>query len=228
MIIRLLTANSVEYQPLADLTLPSKLAFCKRWGHTLTTLKHDPDRFPWERPQMWLAELNKEDCHYLFFTGSDAGISNLEVDLNQLLFENRHPDFLFAVDNNGLQSDSWLMRNCSASRDFLQKVIASEGQLNNEQDAMQIILSCTADYGELRRLYDQAGEDRMQFFQREMNRTALRCRVLPRELINAMPQEHYGGTGKELYSWNPGTLVVHMPGKSLEYRLEHLSPYLAK
>jgi hypothetical protein len=216
VMIHLFTAHSKAYIPLNDITYPTKVAYAARHGFTCSAVQCEfPDG--WMRPLIWLEALSAiPEREYLFWTGTDVAITNL--DFKPVLGEF---DFYFAVDHHGLQSDSWLLRNCSATHEFLRAVSARKGQEANEQDAMQVILSGRPSYASLRWAYDSCGsETRESWFARELNKSPVTCRILPREVINGLPHEHYGGTGLEHYSWKPGCFVLHTPGKSLEWRLE--------
>lgn len=224
MSIKILTSNTIEYKPLADITFPTKAAYAELWGFDLEQKIHTPKNLPWERVKFWREAL--DSCKVLLFTGADVMITNKYIPIGNLMAD-IDKDFYFAVDHNGLQSDSWIMRSNTTTRHFLDEVLLLEGNCANEQDAMQIILSRQKDYGALRRSVDGNGTmSRDQFYSLEMNNTPVRCKILNRREINAMPYSHYGGTGNEPYSWQGGDFVLHMPGKSLEYRVEHMPAYL--
>lgn len=220
------SSHSKEFQSLADLTFPSKARYAKMWGYDLGHRLHGPaPTIAWERPKFWREAL--DHCECLFFTGADIAITNVWIPVAQLTGIDADADFYFAVDHHGLQSDSWIMRSNDRTKAFLDRVVRMEGKCNNEQDAMQIILSGYLDYGSLRRVVDgNSHEPTDKLFQRELNRSEVKVCVLPRRAINSLPHVHYGGTGQEPHSWHRGDFVLHMPGKTLEYRLKYMPPYM--
>lgn len=216
----LLTSHSKEYQALADLTLPSKLEYCMKWNCALVAKYHRSGvDIAWDRPRIWLETL--ERCDWLFFTGADVAITNFDTPMLP-----RQPgDFFFAVDHNGLQSDSWIMRNCGATQDFLRSVIAAENRFTNEQDAMQVLLSSEPDYERFRQRIDaRHNEFRNTVFQQELNRSKVHCQIVPRKLLNAYPAKFYPVCPED--AWDETSMCLHLPGMSLERRLEIFPRYL--
>lgn len=235
MKIVLLTAHSKAYTPLNDITYPTKVKYAEHWNRifkdrhfsSLSIEREFPDG--WGRPVLWLDALNTlEYGDWIFWTGTDAAITNLNF---QICYLHNDSDFLFAVDHHGLQSDSWLIRNTPATRKYFQDVYFRRNIDNNEQDAMQVVLSGLPSYGDIRRAYDWNSKlNREDFFTQLFNppTATFKSRILPREMINALPHEHYGGTGKEEHSYQPGkSIVLHCPGKSLEWRLEWMPKLIA-
>lgn len=224
MNITVLTASSAEFEPLAEITEPSKRAYAENHGYEFLAAAHvEPQRVAFERVEIWIEALRGTD--WLFFTGCDAAITNPQVKLESLIDDDS--DFIFAVDGCGLQSDSWLMRNCEATHSILDWVLDFESLYPNEQDAMQcylakepILMNFLASLPELRKSGGSPSNQRMiDFYISCFNKSPVRCKIAPQRSINAYPMQYYGGTGQEPYSWHPGDFVAHLPGKSLEERI---------
>lgn len=208
--IRLLTISSDAYLPLEKMTAPSKAKYAIKWGHYFHQDRHrGNDNIAWDRPARWLRNLAK--CDWLFFTGTDVAITNEDIDITALL--DPVADFIFSVSaDQALQNDVWFMRNNDRSRAYLEQVLAwrDRGDCQNEQDAMQIVFSGCQSHGQMRTLIENGADIRELY-----NRSPLRCKILPSQWINALPE-----------NWKPGDFVLHMANQSLEYRLENFPKYL--
>lgn len=228
--ITLLTANSRAYQPLADLGNPGREEYCKRWGLHFMPRIHELPFVCWDRPRMWLDEL--ERCQWLLFMGTDTLITNHTVNIRDFMEDD--VDFVFSADGNGLQSDVWLMRSNGDTRQFMREVLWQEKRgCSNEQDAMSIVLSRSRDYshfcskvGPLKQGGEPPSLETLQRLCEELSNTSVRIKIVEQRAINAYPHAHYGGSDEMPHSWNPGDFLLHMPGKSLEYRLQHWRHYL--
>lgn len=228
MTFSVVTACSREYMPLSALTSPPKLAYAMKNGYNFIPCLHaQPHRVSWERVDIWKKCILAAD--WMFFTGCDATITNLDIKLESFISDD--VDFIFAVDGCGLQSDSWIMRNCEATKRLLEKIGEQEGKLQNEQDAMTLELSDEkimenhlSTLPEPRRDGGvPASQDLIRFLNTSLNRSPVRCKIVSQRQLNAYPIKHYGGTGEEEWSWKEGDFVCHLPGKSLDYRLNAFS-----
>lgn len=221
MSIRVFTACSPEYLPLGNITALGKRDYAIIHGYDFAERIHGPtDGIAWERVVFWLEELKKTE--WLWFSGCDVAVTNkcLPLPIDPAC------DFIFAADGNGLQSDSWLMRNCPATRDFLEMVLRWRGRANNEQDAMSVVLSGARDYndftreaGDLRCDGEPVSEGVLRRLEIALNRSPVKCKIVSQRVLNAYPFECYGGNNDHPISWHPGDFVAHLPGKTLAYRL---------
>jgi hypothetical protein len=230
MNIRLISACSPAYKPLADITEPTKKAYAEQWGYQYESHIDPIYANPWNRPVYWKKRLEDVGVgNYIFFTGTDAAITNPNIPLEDILGDEVWPDLFFSVDHNGLQSDSFIMRSSERSLQLMAKVIALQAVCANEQDALQVALSGYKNYGELRVQWDRQSDLSLTaFFEKELSKAYLRCKVVPNRILNALPIEYYGGTGKEPHGWSPSSLILHMPGKDMEFRLKHFPEYLKR
>lgn len=227
-----LTACSFEYEALAKITRPFKEAYALSEAYDFFSFAHsNPKRIAWERVSMWKAML--PCCDWLFFTGCDVMLTNSTVKLES--FVDNKSDFIFSIDRNGMQSDSFLLRNCEESIDFLNKVAALEGKIPNEQHAMDLVLSgepILSNFLASMPAHDpkfgtSATPWLLDCLRKALNKSSLRCKIVKQRELNAYPEQLYGGTGKESWSWHPGDFVCHLPGKSLEERIDFFSKLLA-
>ena len=223
MNILLGTASSKTYRPLQRISGANKSEYCQRWGITYTEVVIGEPVNCWDRPMIWLDLLNR--CDWLLWMGCDTLITNQTIDIRNLI---RETDLVVAADGNGLQSDVFLMRNCKATRDFLERVLRHQNYgTANEQDALSIELSGARNYAEF---CDQCGkfyqgghpatQEMLDTLNDNLNRSDVRVNVVAQKVLNAYPIAQYGGTGEEEHSWKPGDFILHMPGKTLEERLD--------
>lgn len=220
----LLELHSEEYEPLAAVTTPPKREYCERWGLEFVERRHWTPVTCWQRPKVWLDELQKTD--WLFFLGTDATITNLKIDVRKFC----EADFTFAADGNGMNNDVFVMRNCAACVDFLEKVCAMEGRIEHEQAAMNVVLSRSRDYaeyaskvGNLRIGGEPVTPTLLRHLERELNRSEVRCRIVSQRELNGYPHKFYGGTGEEAHSWQPGDFIAHLPGHTMRTRVKGFS-----
>jgi hypothetical protein len=225
MNIRLLSASSREYAPLVLVTGQTKIDYALRHGYDAKHAWHEcPTNLidiGWDRPKVWLEHL--QQCDWLFFTGADAAITNLDRPLDSFLA--LEADFIFSVSHHdkALQCDSWIMRNCPATVSMLRRVCLMRGyaDCNNEQDALQVCIAGTDNFGQLRNKVDNH-ENLLHVY----NGADVRSAVVHPRSLNALPMAEYGGTGEEPWSWRPGDFVMHLSLKSLAERLALFSKYL--
>jgi hypothetical protein len=234
MNITLLTMHSEEYRPLANLTMPGKKEYAGRHGYEFVE-RRSPALSCWERPAIWLEELIKcPDGGWMFFTGTDVLFTNHTIDARTLC--DPAFDLIISADGNGLMCDSFIIRKCLSTTIFLCKVSQRRGTVNNEQDAIDCVLSNSGDYGEYVRklgcILKQDGEPPSQRIldrcQVELNHSNVRVKIVPQRTLNSYCHSCYGGSDEMPHSWHPGDLLAHFPGKTLAYRLEVMPRYLAQ
>ncbi len=239
--LRILSAASESYEPLRSITWPTKVAYAERWGHSLAhethePLNHEPNysggRFPWDRVDHWRKHL-RSSPGWLLFSACDVAITNQSIDITCLIDESC--DFIVCSDGNGLNADSWLMRECDASFKFLEDVASFEGKAAHEQDAIVHVLSNTPldQRHKIRTFQDQTRvgwfptPELLTIAQEEWNRTLLRVKIVPQRQLNAYDAETYGIWGEHWWSWHPGDFCCHMVARSLDERIRHLSRILS-
>lgn len=225
--IVLATAASREYESLARITRENKREYCKRHGLVLSSFTHTEPISCWERPKIWRQVL--EDAEWLFWTGCDAAITNLTIDVRDLFDDNA--DLIIAADGNGINNDVFLMRRNSATLRFMDAVVDCERRgVRIEQDAMSVVLSGAPDYPQfthrLPTLYQEGKQvtpEISRLLQTELNKTDVRVKIVSQRVLNAYPHQYYGMNGTEDNAWGYKSFVAHMPGTTLEQRIEFFS-----
>ncbi len=238
--MRLLTAASKDYRELADITERSKLAYGRRWGHEVICEEHteaNRHRMQWERPELWRKYL--KGSGYLWFTGADVGITNLDIDVLRNL--SRNPaDLIICCDGNGLQCDSWILRECQESDRFLRRVLDWEGLVGAEQVAMCLVLAGCLSHGtgqemwaDLQREWmpyhpNWAGGGLLERVVKALDKSPLRVMWARQKDLNAYPAECYPdcwSTCQE--SWQPGDPVAHIPARPMQTRIDWFKRHIA-
>ncbi len=232
--LRILSAASESYFPLRDLTWPTKVAYAERWGHSLAHETHEPlsheknysgGRFPWDRVDHWRKHLHSSPG-WLLFSACDVAITNQSIDITSLI--DGESDFIVCSDGNGLNIDSFLLRECEKSFKFLEDVAALEGKVAHEQDAIVHVLSTNPPEWRCNIRSFQNGtrpgfyptDELLEIVRDEFNQSPLRVKIVPQRQLNAYPMKCHGGTGEEWWSWQPGDFCCHVVAKPLDYRIQ--------
>jgi mannan polymerase II complex MNN10 subunit len=186
-----------EWQELADIVLPKGWAYCK---------KHEfEDRFSKIATERWaylkmicLSNLLLEYRYdFIWVLDLDTLITNPEIKFTDFT-DNEH-DIFICKDINGINAGSWIIRNTEASRKFIETIV------NNFTEPHEQIL---------------------------MNKYLhmVKVKYLPHPSINSYKYELYNELldledeemiiSHEDGNWQPGDLLLHLPGLSLEKRIE--------
>lgn len=234
--ILILSMNSAGYQALADITDPTKWAYADRWGYDYSCIVDEGlsgPRNAWRRVDLWREALNQTD--FIFFTGTDAAITNPKISLaDRFSLYDTPADLIVSADGNGLQSDAFILRSSPKTKAYLERVLAWEGLCRNEQDAMSIELSGANSYGafcgrvgNLRQNGEPPSEDLLAKLEVELNKSEIVVKIVPQKLINAYPNQLYGGRiagGQN--QWEHGDFCLHIPGQTNATRIQFLKSIL--
>lgn len=194
--LTLLTANSHEYRWMADMTVANKRKYCDRWGIKLDHRAHSNDVLSeWgEREKYMLDALSQTD--WLWFMGCDTLLCNQTIDVRKYCMA----DLVITWDRFGINNDSMILRNCPASVKFLNEVLTRRFNYKDDQSAMWAVL--------------------MENAVPELN-----VKILPQRTINSYRYDLYDLVGHWCEvegQWCSGDLVLHVPGLSLQNRMDVL------
>ncbi len=198
--VTLMTAASREYWPLMEISAPNKLEYCLKFGVQFAMNAHLGNAGCYdnwgEREQFMLDALSVYSCDWLWFMGADTIITNMQTDIRQHC--NPEYDLIIGVDINGINNDSFLLKNSKASHDFLKRVLYRRDQ-PTDQHAMGMELG-----------------------------TAMRTALVSQRLFNSFKYDEYQYGEYEKGNWQPGDLVIHFPGLYYERRLALMREFLGK
>lgn len=230
---------SEAYQPLADITWNgSKVPYAKSRGYQTRVHVHKPGAdIMRDRILFWLfALMDIPENDWLFFSGCDAIITRPELPLAPFLLENA--DFFAGLDHYVIHGDAWAMRACPATRDMIIAVLMHPRFCHgySEQECLAEYLHC---------------HNIDHFKEAIPDPTIIQAHIGPawfarcEKLLNASPVRvklftpatkfssddmhiHPHGTVPLGLHWTPEFFMLHMGGKSLEYRIANIGGYVRK
>jgi hypothetical protein len=206
----IVSLHTPNFQPLADLTWPNKVQYAERWGygHACKTEGFYGVALGFEK--IWFIKDVLEaypDIDWLWWVGSDTLITNMTVNLEERIDNNYH--FIIASDCNGINADSFLIRNSPEGRSYIDMIMSKYEQYKNHGWLEQQVIIDTF----------------------EENKNIIK--LVPQRSINAYnyslysecaaPEKQLDKLGND-GNWKPGDLLIHWPGTSLPHRI-HLSQY---
>lgn len=201
------------YQPLIDKTWhKNKVEYCQRHGY-----KADLRLEAW--PNDHAGQVLKVDIledtlkampedSWTWWTGADLMITNFTIRLEDIIDENYH--FIVASDFNGINADSFLLRNSPKGREYLKMIRDTIPSYKDNWEGEQGIMKDT---------YEKYKHDTVKLVpQKTMNsyNYALYRGRYPEPLIDKL-----GTVG----DWSIGDFVIHWPATGLDFRLQAFDYY---
>jgi hypothetical protein len=220
----LLTHCSAEYEALAQYTDIGKRDWCSQWGWEYVKVQSGEGNgnpcVQWDRPVLWRKVL--DTCDAMFFLGCDAMVTNHEK-----------PPFLahdltIACEGAGINNDSFFMLKNTRTLSFLDDLIVWPRKHGiSEQDGMTLLLSGLPNIFEVERRVQVTFKDgglpsspHMRNVLQWLFQHRMRVRVVDQRELNAYPVKYYAQPEDSPHGWHPGDFVLHMPGMTLEKRIE--------
>lgn len=224
----LVELHDEKYQPLADLTWESnKVPYAKRYGYHYFCKKDNlRENTAMGYQKIWyLKELMNDhpEIEWFWWTGTDTMIMNHSTRLEDRVNNAYH--FIICVDTNGINADSFLIRNTEQGREFIDSVLAIETECSKEWDCEQrgiafvLGLPYTAQYIGVH-------PDKFQITNKW------------KDLVKIFPQRYMNGYNYNFYhhkdhrdafgydgNWNFGDWLIHWPAISLENRISLFHQY---
>jgi hypothetical protein len=201
--IALATYNSEDYQELANITLPGKVAYCQRHGYDLISGIHQGvENIGWDRIHVVANWLPKYDA--VMWIDCDAVITNLTKPLTDLFQQG--DQFLITADLYGINTGTFIAMNTPLTHQFLYAVRYAGPQLVKghhwgEQEAMIRLLSMPP--------YDKL------------------ARFLPQNKMNSYLNAKMGRPDWFMGNFQPGDFILHLAGLFINEKLEAARFYAA-
>jgi galactosyl transferase GMA12/MNN10 family len=205
----IVSLNDKNYQPLADLTWEqNKVKYAERhdYGYACKTDGFYNVVIGFEKIWFMRDMLDAyPDIDWLWWTGTDTLITNMSIKLEDRVDNNYH--FVIATDCNGINADSFFVRNTPEGRGYLDLIKSKYDQYKAHVWAEQQVIIDTA----------EANKDIIKF--------------LPQKDINAydyglypecVPKDKFDNDGQ----WSKGDLLIHWPGTSLWQRIDLAKKYM--
>jgi mannan polymerase II complex MNN10 subunit len=210
-----------KYYGLANITAPNKMEYCEKHGYEF---KYRADKFfythiGFEKIHRVLEIFEKEECDILYWCGADTLITNMNIKITDLM--DKEHDFFICGDANGINADSFIIKNTPIAKQLFQDVL--DFQLNNNYKY------------EKENLYLNEQETLVEFIK---ERYASITKICPQRHMNSYnydlyPTHHFGEqfASKKDYlgndgNWQPGDFLIHFPGQSLEGKITYSNHYL--
>lgn len=219
----LFTQHNEKYKPLADLTWEqNKVIYAKKHGYAY---HHKPFTGAFDKIR-FTKEILVENPNYkwIWWTGCDSMITNMEVRIEDRVLDQYH--FLITVDVNGLNSDSYLVKNSPEGIALLDDILSKEEESMKfwDQDQRGICLALglpyTADPS-----WPQPGP--IDVIEKYKNIV----KILPQKYMNSYNYSFYrehvdtrdklGVNGE----WSYGDWLIHWPALNLESRINCFMKY---
>lgn len=211
MNIAIVSLNDINYQPLADLTWSqNKVEYAERHEYAYACKTEGFYGVGVGFEKIWfLRDMLTEypDIEWLWWTGCDTLVTNMTTKLEDRVDNNYH--FIIATDCNGINADSFFIRNSPEGRAYIDMIISRHMQYQSHVWAeQQCIIESLEEFKDI-------------------------IKVVPQRDINAydyglypecIPLDKSGNDGQ----WKEGDLLIHWPGTSLPKRLELARHYMSK
>ena len=211
------TLHDTGYQPLADLTVEqNKRKYCERHGYPLIVKTdgwtYEKKAIGFEKVALIREALAKyPECSWVFFSESDAMITNFTIKLEQFADDRFH--FILPADVNGTNCGNFMIRNSVIGRAYLDSIEAA-GAIYKDHP-----------------MYEN------QYIQDSVTGTFWRSviKVVPQRLFNSYDYTtlpRYGPNPKDALGiegqWQKGDFIIHFADKKLHERIELVKVYLEK
>jgi len=229
----LITHHDPGYQPLADLTWHSnKMLYASIHGYktharleNFATLDAKSGLMTGFEKIYFARDILRDHPEYewIWWTGTDSMITNFSTKIEDKIDNNYH--FIVAVDVNGINADSFLVRNTPEGRGFLDQVIALEDESmkfwDTEQRAMNAVLG-----------FPGTSEPGWPFGDQ------LKVPEQFQSIVKIVPQRYMNGYNYKFYhytdhrdklgidgNWQPGDWLIHWPAIGLPDRVKLFAAY---
>jgi hypothetical protein len=181
-----------SWQPLADIVLPRVKRYCAKHDYIIEIWCMEVGGVCGFDKMQVLSHCMDDD--FIWVLDLDTLITNPAIPFHSFT-DNEH-DIFITNDVHGINAGSWIVRNTDASCKFIRTVIENF-DAPEEQTVMKRYLDM------------------------------VKVKYLPHPSINSYKYElyegdEYKGITHEGGQWQPGDLLFHMPGLSLEKRIEIL------
>jgi len=230
------THHDDAYQELAEFTWrQNKLIYAKKHGYDVYARTENFVTADGKVPmtgfeKLYIAKdlLEKHpEYKWVWWTGTDSLITNMNVRIEDRVLNQYH--FIVSTDVNGINADSFLLRNSPEGLKFLDEWLETEEECSKfwdaEQRALALMLGLpvTADAS-------WAPPGPIEIAEKYQSIVKL----VPQRYLNAYNYSLYGGQYPDQRdklgvngNWSFGDWLIHWPGTPLQMRLELVKYYIA-
>jgi hypothetical protein len=224
----LVELHSESYQPLADLTWnQNKLIYAEKHGYKVfckTDNFREGSGIGYQK--IWyLKELLKDnpDIEWFWWTGTDTLITNYSTRIQDRISNAYH--FMICVDVNGINADSFFVRNTPEGCGFIDDILSLEEEASKHWDVEHYSITKLLGFPKTGDPSWPRGDD-VKVADKYKNIVKL----LPQRCMNSFNYllYHYKDQRDKLNfdgNWQLGDWLIHWPATTLEYRLELVDFY---
>jgi hypothetical protein len=199
-----LTTHDENYKILADLTWDKNRSLYARkhgYGALAKTDNFQQPIIGWEKIVFCLEVMNNSDYELLHFSGTDTLITNWHIPLTEFVYPNYH--ITIATDFNGIQIDSFVIRNTQESRNWLQMIMDKQAEFSRHPYFEQgVVMTTYPQYKDI-------------------------IKVVPQRYLNAYHYPLYKNKGAKNNldamgfsgQWHKGDFLIHCPDHPMHVRL---------
>lgn len=224
----LITHHDPGYQKLADVTWhQNKAEYCRKHGYdAIARTDNFVTRAPnglmtgFEKIHLALDILEKNSQYeWIWWTGTDTMITNMSTRLEDRCNNAYH--FIVCVDINGINADSFLVRNTEEGRSFLRDILSKEEEYlkfwDTEQRAIANLLGFPGTseagwpYGKQLQILNKYKDIVKVMPQRYMN--SFNYQLYPQYKV---PRDKLDFDG----NWQIGDWLIHWPAVNLDGRIQ--------
>lgn len=214
--IALVSTNSTEYQELADITWhQNKAVYCQRHNFYAYSKIVEPhakigfEKFRLAQSAFQHKINGTERIDWVWATGTDSLVTDFTNDLSELLASAGTASLLVSTDINGVNADSFLVRNDPTGRFIVERTLELEPSYDTEQHVIDDLL--------------------LEF--------PSMFKILPQRTINSYNYDLYSSAPEHRLDklgtnghWQYGDLLIHWPGFSgnPEMRVEFAKEWMGK
>jgi hypothetical protein len=200
----LVTIHDANYKTLADLTWHrNRELYAARHGYDaiVQTENFKVANLGWAKIALLLEIMDRKEHDLLHWSGTDTMITNFTIPLTEFAYDGYH--ITISTDFNGIQNDSFLVRNTPEARGWLQMIM----------DKMPEFLSHPyLEQGVMMDTYQQYSDI---------------IKVVPQRFINAYHYPLYQNKGAKgsldrmgfSGQWQKGDFLIHCPDQKMDVRM---------
>lgn len=201
----LVTIHDENYQFLSELTWDknrSLYADKHGYGKIVQTNDFVDTSIGFSKIRLLLKTLYSSDYDILAWSGTDTLITNFHIPLTEFVYPGYH--ISIATDFNGIQSDSFVIRNTIETRSWLEMILNCQDQYKSHPFLEQGVMMET---------YQQCQHI---------------IKLLPQRYLNSYYYPHYYSKGATSNNdslgfsgnWQVGDFLLHSPDQPMNVRLE--------
>jgi len=210
------------YQELADISIPNKAEYCKRWGYPLIVYKYTPENVSLgyynvgfevllRIKQLLRSTIGVAEIDWVWQLGIDTMITNFTKPLDEYV-DNKY-DFIIASDFNFLNAHSYFVRNSAHGLAWVDHLLSLYPEYANTMGREQWAMIAEYKKYPWNEIVKEVPQKLINAYQYDLYDY--------RYPAAAAHSDHRGDNGE----WEPGSLLIHFPDTHLPQRVELAKKY---